>query len=106
MASQTSDPTLNPEPVAALAGSPADAPKRDRSESPAVLAARIDRDFRYHPPHGDQPERYERLRAYARGLAHAIVQLTPASREQSAALTNLEQAVFWANAAIARNETV
>ena len=28
----------------------------------------------------------------------------PQSREQSLALTNVEQAIFWANAAIARNE--
>lgn len=34
--------------------------------------------------------------------AHRV--LTPKSREQSTALTNLDQVVFWANAAIARNE--
>jgi hypothetical protein len=32
------------------------------------------------------------------------VEHTPESREQSLALTNLEQAVMWANAAIARRE--
>lgn len=65
---------------------------------------RLGRDFTYHKPFGDQPIRYETLREAARSLAVLIVELTPGSREQSIALTNLEQAVFWANAAIARNE--
>ena len=60
--------------------------------------------YTYHAPKNDQPERYEDLRAIARSFAEAIERLTPASREQSLAFTNLEQAVFWANAAIARNE--
>ena len=58
----------------------------------------------HHPPKGDQSERYVMLRREAGRLAAMIVGLTPPSREQSAALTNLEQAVFWANAGIARNE--
>ncbi|MGP3782344.1 Acb2/Tad1 domain-containing protein [Paenibacillus sp. 1A_MP2] len=37
-------------------------------------------------------------------MAELIDEQTPKSREQSLAMTNLEQAVFWANAAIARNE--
>ena len=64
----------------------------------------LDKRFTYHAPKGDQAERYTALRASARLFAMAIVSNTPESREQSVALTNLEQAVFWANAAIARNE--
>lgn len=60
--------------------------------------------FTYHAPHGDQPDRYTVIRANAGALAAEIVELTPESREQALALTNLEQAVFWANAAIARRE--
>ncbi len=60
--------------------------------------------FTYHSPKEGQPERYQRIRDEAHGLAEIIVDNTPSSREQSLALTNLEQAVFWANAAIARNE--
>ncbi len=70
----------------------------------ADLTDRIESDFTYHPPKGDQPERYERIRSSARIFAHFILASTPESREQSLALTNLEQAVMWANAAIARNE--
>lgn len=60
--------------------------------------------FTYHQPFGDQPERYTALRAAAKDLAEMIVEKTPESREQALALTNLEQAIFWANAAIARRE--
>lgn len=64
----------------------------------------IENNFTYHAPFGDQTERYVTLRNEAKTLALLIAELTPASREQSLALTNLEQAIFWANAAIARNE--
>ena len=60
--------------------------------------------FTYHPPKGDQPERYQILRDAAKEFATQINLLTPESRERSLALTNLEQAVMWANAAIARRE--
>lgn len=64
----------------------------------------INNRFTYHAPKGDQAERYERIRALARTFAVHIADVTPASREQSLAITNLEEVVFWANAAIARNE--
>lgn len=60
--------------------------------------------FTYHAPKDTQPERYERLRKAARDLDHLILTNTPPSREQSLAQTKLEEAIFWANAAIARNE--
>jgi hypothetical protein len=65
---------------------------------------RIERDFTYHAPKPGQPERYTALRDKAKELALLIVELTPVSREQSLALTQLEQSVFFANASIARNE--
>ncbi len=60
--------------------------------------------FSYHPPVGNQTERYVTLRNAAKGFAQAVESLTPPSREQSVALTNIQQAVMWANAAIAINE--
>ena len=63
----------------------------------------IENNFTYHAPGGDQPARYAELRTKAKELAVLIDRLTPVSREQSLAFTNLEQAIFWANAAIARN---
>jgi hypothetical protein len=64
----------------------------------------IDNRFTYHAPKGTQPERYEYLRRQARNLATDIVRNCPDSRERSLALTKLEEAIFWANASIARNE--
>ena len=68
-----------------------------------ILSDLVNR-FTYHAPKEGQPKRYEDLRDYALGFAKHIVNQTPSSREQSLALTHLEEAVFWANAAIARHE--
>ena len=65
---------------------------------------RIESDFTYHAPKADQPERYVALREKAKELAYLILLSTPPSREQSLALTNLELAIFWANASKARHE--
>ena len=65
---------------------------------------RIENNFTDHPPKGDQPERYKLIRAEAKRLARVFDTQIPASREQSLAMTKLEEAVMWANAAIARNE--
>lgn len=63
-----------------------------------------DKAFTYHPPGGTQSERYERLRLTARNLAELLNQSCPPSRELSLAQTKLQEAVMWANAAIACNE--
>lgn len=68
------------------------------------LLQRIERDFTYHPPNDNQIPRYEAIRDNALKFAYFIVASTPQSREQSLALTHLEDVVMWANAAIARNE--
>ena len=72
-------------------------------ESPS-LEERIESDFTYHPPKGDQTERYVEIRDQAKNLALLMTELCPLSRELSLALTSLEGSVMWANAAIARNE--
>lgn len=64
----------------------------------------IENIFTYHKPFGNMPERYEELRSLAKGLAVAIEVNCPASREKLLAFTSLQQAVMWANAAIAINE--
>jgi hypothetical protein len=64
----------------------------------------IERNFKYHAPKEDQPQRYERLRGEGRGMAQLIDELCPDSREKSLAMTKLEEAIMWANASIARNE--
>lgn len=65
----------------------------------------IKKRFTYHPPFGDQAQRYEDIRRNGYTLAGFLVSSCPESRELSLALTKLEEAIMWANAAIARNET-
>ena len=62
----------------------------------------LDKRFTYHPPSGDQPERYTKIGAKVRELADLIVELCPDSREQALAMTHLEEVRMWANAGIAR----
>lgn len=65
---------------------------------------RLDKDFTYHAPKENQPERYTAIREMAKHFAAGIMDMAPDSRERSLAITKLEEAVFWSNAAIARNE--
>lgn len=60
--------------------------------------------FTYHAPKGDQPKRYEEIRRMALALATVVHGSCPESHEKSLALTKIDEAVMWANAAIARNE--
>ncbi len=57
--------------------------------------------FTYHAPTADQQVAYEKLRNAAYDFACALVDLTPPSPDQSAALRLLRQSVMTANAAIA-----
>lgn len=66
--------------------------------------AEIEKRFTYHPPKEGQPQRYEHLRERFKEMAYVIVHECPDSRERSLALTKLEEAIFWSNASIARNE--
>ena len=70
----------------------------------ASQQAQIERNFTYHPPKPGQLERYTQIREQAKAFALLIAEITPVSREQSLALTYLENSVMMANAAIARNE--
>jgi hypothetical protein len=65
---------------------------------------RIDNDFSYHPPKEGQEERYITVRHEFRMMAHWLTRMCPPSRELAVSLTHLEEAMIYANAAIARNE--
>jgi hypothetical protein len=61
--------------------------------------------FTYHPPVSkDQAERYQMIRDAGLAMAQLVDSYAPDSREKSTAITKLEEAVMWANAAIARNQ--
>lgn len=62
------------------------------------------RRFTYHPPKGDQPQRYEEINEATLELAILIRDVTPPGREQALAITALEEARMRANQAIATGE--
>ena len=63
---------------------------------------KIENAFTYHAPKDGQPEKYQAIREKAKELAYLIQELVPPSREQSLAMTKLEECSMWANAGIAR----
>lgn len=65
----------------------------------------IERNYGYAEPDGGQVARYRTIRAEAKSLAITVEGLCPDSREKSLAMTKIEEAVMWASASIARNET-
>ena len=63
----------------------------------------IECNFTYHAPKDGQLEIYQNIRTLAKELALEIDEVVPEGREKSLAITKLEEAVFWANAGIARH---
>ena len=64
----------------------------------------VDVRFTYHTPDEGKIVKHEKIRDTAFDLAVIINEICPECREQSLAITALEEAVMWANAAIARRE--
>jgi hypothetical protein len=61
----------------------------------------IENIFTYHAPTPDQLPKYEAIRAKAKEMGQCIVDNTPGSADQTAAIRLLREAVMTANAAIA-----
>lgn len=61
----------------------------------------LDNLFTYHPPTGNQVNRYQELRKAARVFAEVILKNTRYCADQSAAMRKLRECVMTANAAIA-----
>lgn len=70
------------------------------------LIGRIKNDFTYHRPPAGKGQDFVTLREKAKELALLFESLVPRGREQSSALTRLEEAVMHANAGIARQYPV
>jgi hypothetical protein len=61
----------------------------------------LDELFNYHPPAGDQADRYIRLRKAARVFADAIDENCPCSADRTAAMRQLQTSLMTANRSIA-----
>lgn len=61
--------------------------------------------FNYHRPDEETAYRHQEIRDAFSIVAFDILRFSPPGREQALAFTNLEQAMFWTNAAIARLTT-
>lgn len=60
--------------------------------------------FMYHrPPTEGIAEAHTAVRAHLMVVAETLAELLPDGREKALTMTKLEEAMFWANAAIARD---
>lgn len=65
----------------------------------------IEKNMTNHPPVGEHiVAKFEEIRIHFKNCAQTVLDNCPASRERSLAFTNLEQALMWAIASIARNQ--
>jgi hypothetical protein len=72
-----------------------------------LSAAQIHDRTTYHPPStAARVEAHQRVRDQIAAALTAFAAILPATREASLAMTKLEEAMFWANAALARNPDV
>lgn len=68
-----------------------------------LSAADIDNRFDFHPATtAEKRGEHGSIREACKTLAHTLDARVPAGRERALALTHLEEAMFWANAGIAR----
>ena len=65
-------------------------------------SALIERNMTNHPPADDVQVQMEKVREKFKAAGKALLAECPESRERSLALTNLEQALMWAIASLAR----
>lgn len=73
--------------------------------APVLTLEEVERRFNYHAPDEVTRDLHHLMRGHAKDFAEAITACLTPSRETSLFLTNLEQAMFWAHADIARNQT-
>lgn len=58
--------------------------------------------FNFHPATKETGPKHDKVRSLCRQLAVELNELLPEGRDQSVAITKLEECMYWANAAIAR----
>lgn len=72
--------------------------------APVIDQAEIERRFTHHVPADKQVRnRHDLTRNFFKQFARGLVEVLPEGREKSLAFTALEEASFWAHAAVARD---
>ncbi len=79
-----------------------DVMERELSGTDSALYSQTMWNMTNHTPSPDDIETIELLRTDFKVTAGGVIRFTPEGRERSLALTNLEQALMWAVAGIAR----
>lgn len=80
---------------------PAQGPAR---KAPGYQVEDLDNLFTYHPPKGDQAERYGKISAAAQEFARVVLENTPGCPDQTFAIRQIILARMLANQTIACNE--
>lgn len=73
-------------------------------KAPGYQVEDLDNLFTYHPPKGDQAERYGRISNAAKEFARVVLENTPACADQTVTIRKIVEARMSANATIAINE--
>jgi hypothetical protein len=76
--------------------------EQGQPEQPLTYDSELEVRFAYHAPDDAAKQAHGAVRKACHELAAHIVQYAPQGREQALALTKVEEAMMWANAAIAR----
>jgi hypothetical protein len=77
------------------------AEERFERRNMAITKAQLENWFTYHSPSKEQLPKYEAIRNAGLNLAEIIVENSPPSADQTAAVRKVREACFTANAAIA-----
>lgn len=65
----------------------------------------MDARFKHHPPKGDDTiAKHQAAREAANSFFNLVEEIASPSREKALAITKIEEAMFWLNADIARNQ--
>lgn len=76
-------------------------PERSALDRVQVTDGQIANWFEYHQPDAEQVEQFQRIRRAGAAFAQVILDNTPGSADQTAAIRKAREAVMTANAAIA-----